>query len=83
MSNIHMLTRRVARLEGAGTHGQIPVWCDDPEDLAGTIDAMLERGEIEPRDVPRCVFWSDANTPAGCHEAALAELNLTPWRADT
>ena len=75
MSNIHTLSRRIARLEGAASHGEIPVWCDDPEDLAGTISAMLERGEIEPRDVPRCVFWSDANTPAGYHETALAELD--------
>jgi hypothetical protein len=78
MSNVHTLTRRVARLEGAGAHIEIPVWCDDPEDLAGTMDAMLKRGEIEPRDVPRCVFWSDANTLAGYHEAALAELDRTP-----
>lgn len=78
MSNIHTLTRRVARLEGVGAHDDIPVWCDDPEDVAGTISEMLDRGEIEPRDVPRCVFWSDAQVPAGRHEAALAELERTP-----
>lgn len=77
MSNIRTLTRRVARLEGAGAHGEIPVWCDDPEDLAGIIDAMLQRGEIDPQAVQRCVFWSDANPPAGSHEAALAELDRT------
>lgn len=78
MSNIYTLTRRVARLEGVGARDDIPVWCDDPEDLAGTISAMLERGEIEPRDVPRCVFWADARATPGCHEAALAELERTP-----
>jgi hypothetical protein len=42
--------------------------------LASTISAMIPDGVIELHDVPRCVFWAKAKAPAGCHEAALAEL---------
>jgi hypothetical protein len=38
--------------------GEIPVWCDLPEEVPATIDAMVTAGEISPEERGRCVFWA-------------------------
>ncbi len=80
MSSVRTLSRRVARLEGKAEQGVILVWCDDPADMGATIEDMLARGEIDPRDLERCrcVCWLDADAPPGRHEDALAELDSAP-----
>jgi hypothetical protein len=80
VSRIHTLSRRVARLESVNGRGIIPIWCDDPADVSATIEDMLARGEIEPRDVERCicVCWTEADAVEGRHEQALAEMDAMP-----
>lgn len=72
------LSRRVAKLESLQNgSGAIPVWCDDPADLAATIAAMIEAGEITQADVGRCVHWTQAQAGPGilCHEDTLVLLD--------
>jgi hypothetical protein len=45
--------------------GDIPVWCDLPEEVPATIDAMVAAGEILPDERGSCVFWELATFPPG------------------
>lgn len=72
------LSRRLTKLESQSlASGGIPIWCDDPADMAATIAAMMEAGEIAEADIGRCVHWTLAQAGPGilCHEDALARLD--------
>ena len=48
---------RLARLEaGLGTK-HIVVWCDTPEEMEETIQAMISEGEMRPKQRVLCVHW--------------------------
>jgi hypothetical protein len=51
------------------------VWCNTPEEVPATIDAMIAAGEINPEDRRRCVFWELAAFAAGGHEEKLSLLD--------
>lgn len=73
-----ILSRRVAKLESLRVgSGAIPVWCDDPADMAATIAGMIEAGEITQADICRCVHWTHARDGARSipHEDTLASLD--------
>ncbi len=72
------LSRRLAKLESQSlASGGIPIWCDDPADMAATIAAMIEAGDLAEADICRCVHWTLAQAGPGilCHEDALALLD--------
>lgn len=72
-----ILSRRIAKLESLRVgSGAIPVWCDDPADMASTIADMIEAGEITQADICRCVHWTQAQDGSRSipHEDALASL---------
>jgi len=66
---------RLERLERSASTRDIPVWCDLPEEVPATIDAMIAGGEILPDDRGRCVFWEWDTFAPGSHEAALSLLD--------
>src|SRR5882672_9717431 len=47
---------RLERLERGASAGDIPMWCDLPEEVPATIDAMIAGGEILPDDRGRLRF---------------------------
>lgn len=63
---------RLERLERSATTGDIPVWCDLPEEVPATIEGMVAAGEIRPEERERCIFWEWATFAPGTHEAALS-----------
>jgi hypothetical protein len=66
---------RLERLERSAPMGEIPVWCDLPEEVPATIDAMVTAAEISLEGRGRCVFWALAIFPLGTHEARLDLLD--------
>ena len=66
---------RLERLERSAPTGDVPVWCDVPEKVPATIEAMIAEGEILPEERARCVFWERATFAPGAHEAALGLLD--------
>jgi hypothetical protein len=71
------LSRRVAKLESVRMpSGAIPVWCDDPADMAATIAEMIKAGTLAEADIGRCIHWTQAQAGPGIlHEDALALLD--------
>jgi hypothetical protein len=66
---------RLERLERSALAGDIPVWCNTPEEVPATIEAMIAEREIRPEERGRCVFWERATSAPGAHEARLGLLN--------
>ena len=54
-----------------GVAGIFQFWCDLPEEVPKTIDAMIAADEIRPEERERCVFWEWAAFAPRAHEAAL------------
>ena len=75
MSMSRTIRMRLQRLERSVPTGDIPVWCDLPEEVPATIDAMIAAGEISHEERGRSVFWECASFAAGAHEAALSQLD--------
>jgi hypothetical protein len=46
------------RQSGCIGTSEIPVWCETPDQVEETIEAMIAESEIQPADRARCVFWS-------------------------
>jgi hypothetical protein len=65
---------RLARLEAITGTSEIPVWCETPEQVAETIEAIIAEGEIQPADQARCIFWEWAAFVPGTHEARLDRM---------
>jgi hypothetical protein len=63
---------RLRKLEATGTD-EIPIWCDEANDVPSTIDQMIAEGELLEADRARCVHWTVARIVGG-HERALAAL---------
>ena len=51
---------RIERPERSAPMAEIPAWCDLPEQVPATIDAMIAAGEIRSEERERCVFWERA-----------------------
>jgi len=51
------------------------VWCDLPEEVPATIDAMVAAGDILPEDRGRCVFWAWAAFLLCGHQEGLSLLD--------
>jgi len=68
------IATRIKKLEALGGSGEIPIWCDDETDVPVTIDAMIDEGELQESERPRCVHWMQIQAPAGYHERALGML---------
>jgi hypothetical protein len=66
---------RLRKLE-ASDSGEIPVWCNDENEVATTINEMIASGEIPECDRARCVYWVNARTGAGAHERALGVIRV-------
>jgi hypothetical protein len=75
------LSARLSRLEVAnGRAGDIPVWCEEPEDFEVVVDEMIAMDEIAETDRPRCKPWWLAQIihRVGAHEAWIASLEDSP-----
>jgi hypothetical protein len=68
------IKERLARLESGAVEPQIPVWCETPEQVEATIEAMIAEGEIRPDQRSQCMFWEHASFPPGTHERLLDRL---------
>jgi hypothetical protein len=62
------------RQSGCIGTSEIPVWCETPDQVEETIEAMIAESEIQPADRARCVFWEWAAFAPGTHEALLDRL---------
>jgi hypothetical protein len=69
------ISTRLAKLERHGITGDIPVWCEEEDQVEATIDDMIKCNEIRASDRGRCVYWLNARCPAGDHERSLEELD--------
>jgi hypothetical protein len=67
---------RLAKLEAASSAMEILVWCDIPEQMEETIQAMIATDEIRPDQRNGCVFWQWARFSTGTHETMLELLGL-------
>jgi hypothetical protein len=65
---------RLARLESGATEPEIYVWCDSPDQVDETIEAMIAEGRIRPDQRAYCVFWERASSAPGTHEQMLDQL---------
>ena len=65
---------RLERPEVGALEGDIPVWCDTPEQVPEIIDAMIAEGEVRLEQRSRCVFWEDARCGHRAHEKSLENL---------
>ena len=69
------LNARLAKLESRKPpDADVIVWCDDPDDMDATIDAMIAEGKIMPGQRVLCFHWTKAKAEPGTHERALEQM---------
>lgn len=72
------LSHRVEKLEAAtapGSRLEIPVWCEERENVPAAVERMVARRQIGEADRDRCVYWADWKGAAvGSHETVVSLL---------
>ena len=73
--------RRLAKVESRIAVHQIPIFCEEEDEVPAMIDRMIAAGELTEAERPLCVYWLACEGPNAVTDAELRAL-LAQWDAE-